>query len=259
MTTNETSTLTGKVVLVTGAAKRIGRGIALRLAAEGARVAIHYHRSEKDAFRTAEECGAELFRSNLESVAEIGAMFAALEERMGRLDGLVNNAARFTRFDPLDITEADWDFIHSVNLKAVFFCCQNGARLMKKSGVGRIVNLSSIAGHGTALPGNAFYAATKAAVSVLTRRFALELGPHGITVNAVAPGFILTDLVKEGRTEEEYAALLATMSQRVMVGRSGHPDDVANAVAFLAAPESGYITAQTLTVDGGRMDYIGHP
>src|ERR1035438_9928860 len=106
--------LAGKVVLVTGAAKRIGRGIALRLAREGARVAIHYSRSEKEARQTAEDCGgAELFRANLESVAEIASLFADLEQRMGRLDGLVNNAARFTRFDPLDITEQDWDFIHS--------------------------------------------------------------------------------------------------------------------------------------------------
>ena len=98
--------MNGKVVLVTGAAKRIGRGIALRLAAEGARVAIHYNRAESEAKRTAQECGgAELFRANLESVAEIAGMFAEVETRLGRLDGLVNNAARFTRFDPLEITE----------------------------------------------------------------------------------------------------------------------------------------------------------
>src|SRR5215475_15509250 len=102
--------LSGKTILVTGAAKRIGRGIALRLAQEGARVAIHYDRSEVDARRTAEECGgAELFRANLESVAQIQRMFTAVKDRLGRLDGLVNNAARFTRIDPLDITEADWD------------------------------------------------------------------------------------------------------------------------------------------------------
>ena len=135
------------VALITGAAKRIGRGIALRLAREGARVAIHYHRSDSEARRTAEECGgAELFHANLESVDEIARMFAEVEERMGRLDWLVNNAARFTRFDPMAITEKDWDFIHSVNLKAVFFCCQNGARLMHKTGGGRIVNISSLGG-----------------------------------------------------------------------------------------------------------------
>ena len=141
------SSLTGKTILVTGGAKRIGRGIALRLAQEGARVAIHYHHSETEARRTAEECGgAELFRANLESVAEIERMFADVEQRLGRLDGLVNNAARFTRLDPLDITEQDWDFIHSVNLKAVFFCCQQAARLMRRQGNGRIVNISSLGG-----------------------------------------------------------------------------------------------------------------
>ncbi|HXK01695.1 MAG TPA: SDR family oxidoreductase, partial [Verrucomicrobiae bacterium] len=139
--------LSNQVILVTGAAKRIGRGIALRLAREGARVAIHYDRSEAEARLTAEECGgAELFRANLEHVPEILRMFADIEQRLGRLDGLVNNAARFTRFDPLDITEADWDFIHSVNLKATFFCCQQAARIMKRQGVGRIVNISSLGG-----------------------------------------------------------------------------------------------------------------
>ena len=145
---NQPSNLAGKRILVTGAAKRIGRGIALRLAREGARVAIHYHGSEVDARRTAEECGpgAELFRANLEKVPAIEALFADVERRMGGLDGLVNNAGRFTRHHPLDITEADWDFVHSVNLKAVFFCCQQAARLMRKSGGGRIVNLSSLGG-----------------------------------------------------------------------------------------------------------------
>jgi 3-oxoacyl-[acyl-carrier protein] reductase len=118
--------------------------------------------------------------------------------------------------------------------------------------------VSSIAAIGTALAGNAFYAATKAEVVILTRRFAMELGPHGITVNAVAPGFVRTDMTVTGRagadwqeTEERFAAL-------AIMGRIGEPEDIANAIVFLASPESGWITAQTLTVDGGRMDYIGH-
>src|SRR5881394_1687104 len=118
-----TGELTGQTVLVTGAAKRIGRGIALRLAQEGARVAIHYYSSAAEAKSTAAECGgAPLFRANLEKVAEIQRMFQDIEQQLGGLYGLVNNAARFTRRDPLEITEADWDFIHSVNLKSVFFC-----------------------------------------------------------------------------------------------------------------------------------------
>ena len=130
--------LQGRVVLVTGAAKRIGRGIALRLAKEGARVAIHYSSSEAEARATAAECGnAPLFRADLEKVAEIERLFADVQGHFGKLDGLVNNAARFTQRDPLKITEADWDFIHSVNLKATFFCCQHGAKLMLAGDGGR--------------------------------------------------------------------------------------------------------------------------
>src|SRR4051794_34990964 len=111
----------GKTILVTGGAKRIGRAISLRLASEGAKVAIHYGSSVGAAHSVAEECGgAEVFQANLESVDEIIRMFGEVRERLGRLDGLVNNAARFTQLDPFDITERDWDFIHTVNLKAVF-------------------------------------------------------------------------------------------------------------------------------------------
>src|SRR6185436_11303894 len=125
---NPPSSLAGQVILVTGAAKRIGRGIALRLSREGARVAIHYSSSEAEARATAAECGnAPLFRANLESVTEIERLFSEVVQHFGHLDGLVNNAARYTRMDPLEITEADWDFIHSVNLKATFFCCQQAA------------------------------------------------------------------------------------------------------------------------------------
>ena len=127
--------LEGRVILVTGAAKRIGRSIALRLAREGANVAVHYSTSREEAEKTAKECGdAPIFAANLESVAEIERLFAEVYGHFGRLDGLVNNAARFTKRNPLDITEADWDFIHSVNLKAVFFCCQQAARLMQATG-----------------------------------------------------------------------------------------------------------------------------
>jgi len=123
------SNLNGRVILVTGAAKRIGRGIALRLFREGARVAIHYNGSATEARATAAECGnAPVFQANLERVPEIARLFIEVENHFGRIDGLVNNAARFTTIDPLEVTEADWDFIHSVNLKATFFCCQQAAR-----------------------------------------------------------------------------------------------------------------------------------
>lgn len=130
---------------------------------------------------------------------------------------------------------------------------------MKATGSGRIINLTSIAAHGTSMPGTTFYAATKAAVSVLTRRFAMDLGPHGITVNAIAPGFIMTDMVARGRTPEDAEKLFSSVRERTMVRRLGTPEDVANAASFLASDQAGFITGQILTVDGGRMDYITHP
>jgi len=129
---------------------------------------------------------------------------------------------------------------------------------MRQRRYGRIVNVSSIAALGTGLPGNAFYAATKAEVAILTKRFAMELGPHHITVNAVAPGFVRTDLTQGGRGASDWQATAQRFAEKTMLGRIGEPADIANAIAFLAAPDSGWITAQVLTVDGGRMDYIAH-
>jgi NAD(P)-dependent dehydrogenase (short-subunit alcohol dehydrogenase family) len=237
---NPSSRLRDKVILVTGAAKRIGRGIALRLAGEGARVAIHYHHSEAEARQTAADCGnAPLFRANLERVAEIQAMFGEIEQSLGRLDGLVNNAARFTRRDPLQITEADWDFIHSVNLKAVFFCCQSGARLMRKSGGGRIVNISSLGGI-RPWAEHAHYCASKAGVIMLTRALAKAFAPD-ITVNSVAPGVIpFEDIDPRGKA----------MIQSTPAGRGGTPDEVAEAVVYFLQA-SNFITGQILAVDGG--------
>jgi NAD(P)-dependent dehydrogenase (short-subunit alcohol dehydrogenase family) len=232
--------LIDKPVLVTGAAKRIGRAIAIRLAREGYRVAIHYSTSEQEARATAKECGgAELFRANLESVDEIRRMFSEVEQRLGGLYGLVNNAARFTQFDPLEITEADWDFIHDVNLKATFFCCQQGALLMKKTGAGRIVNISSLGGI-RPWADHAHYCASKAGVIMLTRALAKAFAP-GISVNSVAPGVIL-----ESDEEDRRASLIAATP----AGRSGTPEEVAEAVLYFLNA-SDFITGQVLAVDGG--------
>jgi 3-oxoacyl-[acyl-carrier protein] reductase/pteridine reductase len=229
-----------KTVLVTGAAKRIGRGIALRLYQAGYRVAIHYGGSEKEARATAEECGsAPLFQANLESVDDIRRMFSEVGERLGSIYGLVNNAARFRRRDPLEMTEADWDFVHSVNLKATFFCCQQGALLMKKSGEGRIVNISSLGG---IRPWEmyAHYCASKAGVIMLTRALAKALAPE-ITLNSVAPGVILSS-GQEPRIEEMIAATPAR--------RSGTVEEVADAVLYFLNATN-FVTGQVLAVDGG--------
>jgi 3-oxoacyl-[acyl-carrier protein] reductase/pteridine reductase len=240
--------LSGKIVLVTGAAKRIGRGIALRLAKESAHVCIHYHRSEAEARQTAEECGgADLYQANLESVSEIQQMFAALGERHGRLDGLVNNAARFTRRDPLTITEQDWDFIHNVNLKSVFFTSQSAAKLMLSrvglpdcpSPAGRIVNISSLGGI-RPWAEHAHYCASKAGVIMLTRALAKAWAPH-ITVNSVAPGVIPFEDIDERGLQ---------MIRNTPAQRGGTPDEIADAVVFFLTA-SNFITGQLLAVDGG--------
>ena len=235
--------LTNKVILVTGAAKRIGRGIALRLAKEGALVAIHYGGSETEARATAAACGgAPIFQADLTQVADIERLFAQVHAHFGRIDGLVNNAARFTRFDPLNVTEADWDFIHSVNLKAVFFCCQQAAKRMIERGEGgRIVNLSSLGGI-KAWAHHAHYCAAKAGVIHMTRALAKAFGPHRITVNSVAPG-----VIEFGDQPDER---VARMISQTPVQRSGTADEIANAVAyFLNATD--FVTGQLIAVDGG--------
>jgi 3-oxoacyl-[acyl-carrier protein] reductase/pteridine reductase len=233
--------LNGKVILVTGAARRIGRGIAIYLARHGARIAIHYSSSEEAARETADEAGdAALFRANLENVGEIERMFQEVGEKFGRLDGLVNNAARFTRFDPLDITEADWDFIHSVNLKAVFFCCQQGAKLMKRTGSGRIVNISSLGGI-RPWAEHAHYCASKAGVIMLTRALAKAFAPE-ITVNSVAPG-VIPFLEKDD--PEIHQMIRSTPAKR-----AGSADEIAEAVTYFLT-SSNFITGQVLAVDGG--------
>lgn len=235
-------TLKGKTVLVTGAAKRIGRAIAIRLAEQGARVAIHYHESEQAARATAAECGgAELFCADLAQVPEILRLFTEVEQRLGKLDGLVNNAARFTRIDPLEITESDWDYIHDVNLKATFFCCQQGARLMRKGGEGRIVNISSLGGI-KPWAKHVHYCASKAGVIHMTRALAKALAPE-ITVNSVAPGVI--PFGGEDADERIQRMIRATPAQR-----SGTGQEIADAVMFFLA-STNFVTGQIVSVDGG--------
>jgi 3-oxoacyl-[acyl-carrier protein] reductase/pteridine reductase len=229
-----------KTVVVTGAAKRIGRGIAIRLAEAGYRVGIHFNNSRKDAEQTAADCGgAELFQANLENVGEIERLFRVVGERMGRLDALVNNAARFTRFDPLKITEKDWDFIHSVNLKATFFCCQQGALLMKKTGGGRIVNISSLGGI-RPWAEHAHYCASKAGVIMLTKALAKAFAPD-ITVNSVAPGVIpFGD--PDARTRQ--------MIEATPAARGGTAEEIAEAVLYFLEATN-FVTGQLIAVDGG--------
>ena len=230
-------------VLVTGAAKRIGRVIAIELSRKGFDVAIHCNHSWAEAQAVAKECGgAPVFAANLASVDEIRRLFSEVRSQFGVLDCLVNNAARFTRFSPLDITEADWDFIHSVNLKGTFFCCQEAAKQMLKRGSGRIVNLSSLGGL-RPWAEHAHYCSSKAGLIMLTKALAKAWAPT-ITVNSVAPGVI---------PFEDEDERVERMIENTPMQRGGRPDEVAEAVHFfLTAPD--FITGQVLAVDGGLAD-----
>jgi 3-oxoacyl-[acyl-carrier protein] reductase len=194
-------------------------------------------------------------RADVADVTEVREMVGRLTAELGDIDILANNAGvsrpgDLDAFDPAAFAD-----MQRINVDGVVIVTRAVVDGMKARRFGRIVNIASVAALGTAVAGTTFYAATKAAVVVLTRRFALELGPHDVTVNAIAPGFVLTDMAAAGRTEADFAAI----ASRTMVRRIGKPDDIAHAVAFLVSPESGFVTAQVLTVDGGRIDYIGHP
>ncbi|HKV44767.1 MAG TPA: SDR family oxidoreductase [bacterium] len=256
--------LRGQTALVTGASRGLGKAIACCLGREGAAVCVNYVARDAEAAAVVEAIRAAggravAVRADIGDVGQVQQMIDRVSEELGPVSVLVNNAGVAYRATLESFESTSMERMRRTNVDGLIHVTRAVVSGMKERRYGRIVNLTSIASHGTTLPGSAFYAATKAAVSVLTRRFAMELGPYGITVNAVAPGFILTDMVKQGRTEQEYRDTVKRISERSMVGRAGEPDDIARAVAFLAAPHSGFITAQILTVDGGRMDYIGHP
>jgi NAD(P)-dependent dehydrogenase (short-subunit alcohol dehydrogenase family) len=235
-----------QVAVVTGGSRGLGQATARLLAQRGAAVCVNY------------PAHADAAEALVAEPAAVEAMIARAEAELGPVSILVNNAGvswqgTLDTYDREQVAR-----MREVNVDGVIHATRAVMASMRGRRYGRIVNLSSVAAIGTALPGNAFYAAVKAEVAILTRRFALELGPHGITVNAVAPGFVRTDMTQRGRGAADWAGTEQRLAARAMMGRIGEPQDIANAVVFLASPESGWITAQMLTVDGGRMDYIGH-
>jgi NAD(P)-dependent dehydrogenase (short-subunit alcohol dehydrogenase family) len=252
-----------KTALVTGASRGIGRAIALRLAREGAAVGVNYRERGDDAEALVAEIRksggrALAARADIADPQAVRAMVDNLERELGPIAILINNAGVLRRGDLTDFDYSEMEGMRRTNVDGLVHVTRAVAPGMRTRHYGRIVNLTSIAAHGTAMAGTTFYAATKAAVSVLTRRFAMELGPDGITVNAVAPGFIATEMVTQGRTPEQTAAVTGQIAGKAMVRRVGTPEDIAHGVAFLVSPDSGFITGQVLTIDGGRMDYIGH-
>lgn len=256
--------LEGQTALVTGASRGIGRAIALRLAKDGARVAVNYRSREDlaaEVVRSIQDAGGQaiMVQGDVRYAEQVLAMVTQVREQFGPVQILVNNAGVLYRGDLDEFDPDRFDEMVQVNINGIVHCIRAVKQDMIERRYGRIVNLSSIAGHGTAMRGTSFYAVTKAAVSLLTRRFAMELGPYGITVNAIAPGFVLTEMVAQGRTPEQVEQLKRNIAELAMVKRIGTPEDMAHAVSFLVSPDSSFITAQVITVDGGRMDYISHP
>jgi len=250
-----------QVALVTGSARGIGRSIARRLAREGASVCVNYQ-TRADA---AESLVADIRANGGRAIAVAAdvADDAAVEGMVDRVSAafgpvtiLVNNAG-ISEKGTLDSYDSQkLERMRQVNVNGLIHTTRAVMTDMRRQKYGRIVNITSIAALGTAVQGNAFYAASKAEAQILTLRFAMELGMHGITVNAVAPGFVQTDMARGSREEQALKEQAQALGSRAMVGRVGEPEDVANAVAFFASPESGWVTAQVLAVDGGRMDYI---
>lgn len=240
--------LDGQVAVVTGAAKRIGRSIALRLAAEGAAVVVNYATSKADAETVAREIAANgrraiAVQADVTKRAEVKKLMGAVVAEFGRIDILVNNAGMFFPAKFAELTEEQWDRVMNVNLKSQYLCAQEAAPVMKKQGRGRIVNLSSLGGL-LAWPGYTHYCVSKAGVIALTRCLARALAPE-ILVNSVAPGTIEFpgDDVRQAEHIQDYV-------ERVPLHRTGRGEDIADAVAYLV--KSDFVTGQTIVVDGGR-------
>lgn len=244
------NTLTGKVALVTGASRGIGRAIALKLAAEGAAVVINYHGSMEKAKEVKAEIEsdggiAEIMQCNVADYQATEAMIRKVTDDFGRLDILVNNAGITRDGLLMKMSEEDYDTVLDTNLKGTFHCIRFAARQMLRQRGGRIINLSSVSGIlGNA--GQANYSASKAGVIGLTKSAARELASRGITVNAVAPGFIETEMTAV-LTEKVRESAVAQIPMEAF----GTAEDVAEAVAFLASDSARYITGQTIHVDGG--------
>lgn len=244
--------LTDKVAVVTGGSRGIGRSIALDLAKEGAKVVLFYagnHGAAEETVSAITDLGTEAaaFQVNVADAEQVDHAFKQVIKQFGRIDILVNNAG-ITRDNLLmRIKEEDWDQVVDTNLKGVFLCCKAVIRPMMKQRVGRIINISSVVGV-SGNPGQANYVAAKAGVIGLTKTMAKEFASRNITVNAIAPGFIQTDMTSV-LDEKVKEATLAS----IPLGRFGSAEEIASTVSFLASDKASYITGQTLHVDGGLV------
>ena len=244
-----------KVAIVTGGSGGIGQSICQRLAREGAKIIIDYHSDNQEARETQEKIKQEgseshIVQTDLAKVEQIDNLVRESIDRFGKVDILVNNAGIEKRADFWDVTEADYDLVLNVNLKAVFFATQAVVKHFRATNnPGKIINISSVHEE-LPFPHFTSYCASKGGVKMITRNLAVELGSMGITINNVAPGAIATPINQKLLNNPE---LLQKVTQNIPLGRLGEPEDVAGLVAFLASDEAKYITGSTFYVDGGLL------
>ena len=245
--------LEGKVAVVTGSNRGIGKGIAVALAKEGCKVVVNSYREDEEAKNTVEEIkklGAQsiFIKANVTREIDVRDLIEKAVKKFGMLDILVNNAGILVSGTVTTLTEKDWDRQMDVNLKGIFLCSKYAVQQMLKQGKGgRIINIGSIAGL-VGFPGISAYCASKGGVTELAREMALDYAKYGITVNAIDPGVIVTDMTK-GMLDD--AATRKMLMENTPVGRFGQPEDIGNAAVFLALDESSFITGHNLVVDGG--------
>jgi 3-oxoacyl-[acyl-carrier protein] reductase len=252
----ETGPLRGKVALVTGAGGGIGRAAAIELARRGATIVVNYRRSREGAETTVRElraagCAAETCACDVTRADEVRGMFARIEGQHGRLDILVNNAGDLIDRRPLaDASEALYREVMDVNVLSTLLCSQVAAEGMKARRSGAIVNMSSLAAHTGGGPGAFIYAASKAAITAMTKGMAKELAPFGVRVNCVAPGLIGdTEFHARFTPPDAFAAI----EKSIPLGRAGTPEEVARVIVFLAGDDAAYLTGETIDINGGLL------
>ncbi|MGB9724924.1 MAG: SDR family NAD(P)-dependent oxidoreductase [Nitrososphaeria archaeon] len=256
--------LKNKVCLVTGASRGIGRAIAVTFGREGADVVVNYSKSKDKAEEVVNEIvkfgrRAIAVKADVSNKDEVEVMVKTVIKEFGKIDVLVNNAGiTWKPTNILEGTREEWERVLGVNLIGTYYCIQAVAPYMIKQKYGKIINISSLASIGTTFGEQVAYGPSKAAINILTKRLAYELGQYNIYVNAIAPGLIRTEILSVGRSEEELQKLFNNIANMTALRRIGEPQDIANVALFLASDESNFVTGQIIVADGGRFNFLSH-